>query len=256
MKVEKRVLALFAAVAVTTTMAMAQTAGKKANDGKQELSVEESYLQESVETMVIREQSRSDSRDMKFVALEYISDAIEGGRAGEEIQKALEYMALEGVVNKTREGGVGRVINNFPDVRTKTAQYLGQVGGERAKDTLVRVLLAETEPMVLTEAIKSLAKIGLNENDEVVTTISWVATRFDVLGPDNTLALSALEAYEQIADKNGGIKDPFTVRTIVRIANNGQYIRPVQARAQDLLGKLRKYSVQSSKETTKESPKK
>lgn len=253
MKVDRRAFALLAAAAVTS-LATAQSVGAKSNDGKQELSVEESYLQESVEMMVIREQSHSDSRDMKLVALEYINDAIEAGRSGEEIQKALEYMALEGVVNRTREGGVGRITNNYPDVRTKAVAYLGTVGGEKAKETLLRVMLAETEPMVLTEAIKSLAKIGLNENDEVVTTISWVTTRFDVLTPDNTLALSALEAYEKIAEKNGGIKDPFTIRTIVRIANNGAYIRPVQARAQDVLGKLRKYNV-ASKDNSKDSQK-
>ncbi len=252
MKVDRRVLALFAAIAAIPAMVSAQSAGAAGSGGTKELSVEESYLQESVEMMVIREQSRTDNRDMKFVALEYVNDAIEAGRGGEEIQRALEYMALEGIVNKSREGGTGRVVNNYPDVRTKACESLGRIGGEQAKNTLIRVMLAENEPMVLTEAIKSLAKIGLNENDEVVTTISWVATRFDILSPDNTLALSALEAYEQIAEKNGGIKDPFTVRTIVRIASNGNYLRPVQARAQEVLGELRKYNVQANgKETAK-----
>lgn len=253
MVIAKRVFALFAAVCVTTAVVTAQTAGSAGPAGKPELSVEESYLQESVETMVIREQSRSDSRDMKFVAIEYINDAIEAGRGGEDIQAALEYMALEGVVNKSRDGGTGRVTNNYPDVRTKACQSLGVIGGERAKETLIRVMLADPEPMVLTEAIKSLAKIGLNENDEVVNTISWVATRFDILAPDNALALSALDAYEIIAQKQGGIKDPFSIRTIVRIASNGNYIRPVQARAQDVLGQLRKYNAQTG---GKETPKK
>ncbi len=253
MKVDRRVLALFAAVAAIPAMVSAQSAGAAGSGGTKELSVEESYLQESVEMMVIREQSRTDNRDMKFVALEYVNDAIEAGRGGEEIQRALEYMALEGIVNKSREGGTGRIVNNYPDVRMKACESLGKLGGEQAKNTLIRVMLAENEPMVLTEAIKSLAKIGLNENDEVVNTISWVATRFDILAPDNALALSALDAYVKIADQNGGIKDPFTIRTIVRIASNGNYIRPVQARAQDVLGQLRKYNVQAN---GKEAPKK
>jgi HEAT repeat protein len=187
--------------------------------------------------MIIREQSRADSRDMKLVALEYINDAIGRGNTGEEVRSALEYMALEGVLSKARENG--RVINNYPDVRAKVAESLGNLGTPEAKNTLVKMVMADPEPMVLTEAVKSLAKIGINDNDEVVNVISWVVTRFDVINPDNLLALSALEAYEILANKNGGIKDPSAVRTIIRIAE-GPYIKPVQERAKQVLALLRK----------------
>jgi hypothetical protein len=106
--------------------------------------------------------------------------------------------------------------------------------------------LADNEPMVLTEVVKSLAKIGINENDETANTISWIVNRFDVLHPDNQLALSALEAYEKLAEASGGIKDPSAVRTIIRIAE-GNYIRPVQDRAKQLLIDLRKYNAQSGR---------
>lgn len=236
-----RISAVLATAVITATMAFAQTS----NTGK-ELSVEESYLQESVEQIIIREQARADSRDMKLVALEYIGDAIANGRTNPEIQKSLEYLALEGTVYQAREGGVGRLINNYPDVRAKAAQYLGELGTKEAKDVLVKMVLSDTEPMVLTEAIKSLGKIGVNDNDEVTTAISWVVTRFDILSPDNILALSALETYEKIAEKNGGIKDPSAIRTIIRIAE-GNYIRPVQARARETLNTLRKYNAQNNK---------
>lgn len=240
MIVAKRMLAALVVLAVTTGLAVAQTAGEK-----KELSVEESYLQESIETMVIREQSRAESRDMKFIALEYIGEAIEAGRGGEETQKALEYLALEGIVNRSREGGVGRVTNNYPDVRAKAVAYLGEIGGEPAKNSLLKVVLAEPEPMVLAEAVKALAKIGLNENEEVASTISWIVTRFDVLNPDNSLAFAALNAYEMLAEKSGGIKDPSTIRVILRIAE-GPYIKPVQNRAKEVLSKLRMLNANNS----------
>jgi len=237
MNVAKRYTALLAMLSLTAIFAAGQQ--------KKELSVEESYLQESIEAMVIREQSRADSRDMKFIALEYIGEAIAAGRGNEETLRTLEYLALEGVVNKSREGGVGRITNNFPDVRAKAVAYMGEVGGEPAKTALVKVVLAEPEPMVLTEAVKALAKIGLNDNEEVVTAISWIVTRFDVLNPDNSLAFAALNAYEAIAEKNGGIKDPSTIRAIRRIIE-GPYIKPVQARAREVLGKLITYGTNSS----------
>jgi hypothetical protein len=204
----------------------------------QEMSVEESYLQESIENMIIRENSQATSRDMKLVALEYIGEAIDHGNTSDDVRNALEYLALEGITNQTRENG--RLINNFPDVRAKAAVYLGSVGTPEAKNALLKVMLADPEPMVLTEAVKSLAKIGLNENEETANTISWVVTRFDVLNPDNLLALSALEAFETLAKKNGGLKDPSALRTIMRIAD-GRYISPVKDRARQLIFDLRQY---------------
>ena len=73
-------------------------------------TVEESYLQDPLETMIIREQAYSDSKDMKLVALQYIRQALDEGRASSEVRKALEYLALESSTTVVRAGGVGRVI--------------------------------------------------------------------------------------------------------------------------------------------------
>jgi hypothetical protein len=227
MDVKKIFVAAAAAGLLTASAAIAQ-----------EMSVEESYLQESIENMIIREQSIATGRDMKLVALEYIGEAIERGNTSDDVRNALEYLALEGLTNQTRENG--RMINNFPDVRAKAVTYLGAIGTPEAKNALLKVMLADPEPMVLTEAVKSLAKIGINDNEETANTISWVVTRFDVLNPDNLLALSALEAFETLAEKNGGLKDPSALRTIMRIAD-GRYITPVRDRARQLIFDLRQY---------------
>jgi HEAT repeat protein len=213
----------------------ALTMGQNADQAGREMTVEQSYLQESVEMMIIREQSRTDSRDQKMIALEYIGDAIDRGSAGEDVRSALEYLSLEGTINKARENG--RLVNNYPDVRTKAATYLGDLGTTEAKDTLIKIVMADTEPMVLTEAVKSLARIGINENEETVNAIAWIVSRFDVLNPDNLLALSAIEAFEKIAEKNGGIKDPNVIRVLIRIAD-GRYIPPVRDRAKQALAQF------------------
>ena len=238
----KRFLFLGAVFLTVSVMVMGQSNTSRNPSSNREMSVEQSYLQESVELMIIREQSRADSRDMKLVALEYINDAINRGNKGEEIRSSLEYLGLEGVVNQTRENG--RLVNNYPDIRTRAATYLGMIGTPEAKDSLIKMVLADNEPMVLTEAIKSLAKIGMNENEETVNAISWIVTRYDVLNPDNLLALSAIEAYEKIAEANNGIKDPAAIRTLIRIAE-GHYNRPVQERAKHALAELRKYNAQN-----------
>jgi hypothetical protein len=228
---------IFFAVSITAFGQAAGSSARTADD--EEMSVEESYLQQSIELMIIREQSRAESRDMKLVALEYIGEAIDNGNTGDDIRQALEYLALEGIATQTRENG--RLMNNYPDVRTRAATYLGDLGTEEAKDTLMKVLLADPEPMVLTEAVKSLGKIGLNDEEQTAEAISWVVTRFDVLNPDNLLALSAIDAFEKLADANGGIKSAAVVRTVIRIAE-GPYINPVRNRAKEFLNTLRTYS--------------
>jgi len=238
MQILRRLL-IFGLIFIAVTVS--GQSNRNISSSRGELSVEQSYLQESVELMIIREQSRAESRDMKLVALEYIGDAINRGNRGQEITAALEYLSLEGIVNQTRENG--RLVNNYPDVRTRAATYLGDVGTPQAKDALVKMVLADNEPMVITEAVKSLGKIGLNDNDETVNAISWIITRFDVLNPDNLLALSALDAYEKIAQSTGRI-DPSAIRTVIRIAE-GRYVRAVQDRAKQVLADLRKYTIES-----------
>jgi hypothetical protein len=210
-----------------------------------EMSVEESYLQESVENMIIREQSRAESREMKMIALEYIGDAINRGNKSDEIRQALEYMGLEGVLNRGRENG--RLINNYPDVRRETAKYLGQMGTPEAKDALLKMIYYDNEPMVLQEAVKSLADIGNDDNGKTISTIAWILQKFDNTNPDNLLALSAIEAFEKLGVANGGLKDPNAIQMIIRIAE-GPYIRPVQDRAKQALVNIRKAQAQAQKE--------
>ena len=242
MSIAKRLLVASLFVLISASLLMGQSASSGRSSGS-ELSVEESYLQDAVERMIIQEQIRADSRDMKLVALRYIEDAISRGNTGPEIHSALEYLALEGVLNKTRENG--RLTNNYPDVRTRAAAYLGDLGTREAKNTLIKIVMADPEPMVLTEAIKSLARIGINENGETEMAISWIVTRFDVLNPDNLLALSALEAFETLS-QNGGLSDPNAIRTIIRIAE-GPYIRPVQDKAKALLAQMREQGASNSR---------
>ncbi|GHT94300.1 hypothetical protein FACS1894141_0710 [Spirochaetia bacterium] len=207
--------------------------------GSRELSVEESYLQEAVEMMIIREQSRSDSREMKMIALEYIESAIKRGNTGEEIRSALEYLAIEGTINQARENG--RLVNNYPDVRTKAVMYLGQLGTPEARGTLLRVARAEPEPMVLTETFKSLGKNSGDDPTEVVNTVGSVLTKFNALNPDNLLALAALDVYDTVARNNSGKLDINAVQMIIQISE-GPYTRPVQQKAQQVIRNLRTYA--------------
>ena len=205
------------------------------NTGR-EMTVEESYLQESIEIMIIRETARASTREQKFIALEYIEDAIERGNTNDEIRQTLQYLSREGRRTVAREDG--RVVNNFPDVRRQSARLLGVIGTEEAQKTLLELSQIENEPMVLQEVIKSLGDIGLNENNETVSHIAFIMRRFNHSNPDNLMALATIDAFERIARQNNGINSPEAIQTLVLIAE-GNYIRPVQERARQLIAELR-----------------
>jgi hypothetical protein len=229
----KNFVVFFILIGAVITIAGAQSTS---TDG--EMSVEESYLQQSIENMIIRDQSRSGGREEKMIALDYIEDAISRGNVSEDVRIALEYISMEGLTNKTMENG--RLINNFPDIRKRAVADLGNIGTPEAKNTIIRLVIAESEPMVLTEAFKSLAKIGINENGETVNAIAWVVNRFEsgIVG-DEQMALSALEAFEILADKNSGAVNNTVITTISRIATSSHYNRIIRDQARMVLDKLR-----------------
>jgi len=222
---------LLTAVVIISTVA-AQSSSKK------EMSVEESYLQESIELMIIRETARAYTRDQKMLALEYIGEALGRGSTNDEIRQTLEFLSREGRMNMARENG--RLMNNFPEIRRQSAKYLGQMGTEEARKSLLEIVTYENEPMVLQEAIKSLGDIGVNDNNETVTHIAWIMSRFNSTNPDNLMALATIDAFEKIARKNNGINAPEAIRTL-NLITEGQYVTPVKERARQLLAELRTY---------------
>jgi len=221
---------------ITAVFAVAAVSAQSTSGN--EMSVEESYLQQSIELMIIRETARATTRESKMIALEYIGEALEHGNTSDDIRQTLEFLSREGRRTIARENG--RVMNNFPDVRRHAARYLGQMGTEEAKDALLEICQFENEPMVLQEAIKALGDIGLNDNNETIANIAWVMRRFDNLNPDNLMAIATIDAFEKIARQNGGISSPEAIQTLMRIAE-GHYIRPVQERARQLIAELRSY---------------
>ncbi|MCL2809410.1 MAG: HEAT repeat domain-containing protein [Treponema sp.] len=205
-----------------------------------DMTIEESYLQESMELMIIRETARSTTREQKLIAIEFMSEAIGRGSTNDEIRQTLDFLSREGRRSVARENN--RVVNNFPDIRRQSARLLGQMGTEEARLSLIEVLQYENEPMVLQEAIKALGDIGMNDNNETVIHIAWVMNRFSNLNPDNLMALATIDAFEKIARRSNGLNSPEAVRCLVMISE-GQYITPVRDRARQLLAELRTFGM-------------
>jgi hypothetical protein len=208
---------------------------------KDEATVEELFLK-NVEIRILREQAVTVDRDMKLLALQGIQEMIDEGKLASgdpEAHYVLDYLSTEGIGTAVLENR--RLINYFPEVRRKSCELLGRLGGERSVTSLIRVLADDDETMVLSEAVYALGEIGTNENNSTSQAISAAVIAQDTIRPDDNFAFAALLAFEKLANKTGSLSDTSAFSAIIRIAQ-GNYIRPVRQKANELLIALRKLS--------------
>lgn len=197
---------------------------------RSEITVEQEYLT-TIEDVIIAELSAADERDNKLVALQYLEAAIDAGRFSPNMQDSLNSLAGEGLFNQSRTAG--RLINNYPDIRAKSCELLGKINTQESKDTLLKVILADNEPMVTTAAVQALGNISVEEVDDSIATIAWSQKKFATVNPTSSLALEVIIAYEKLS---GRVKDTTPmIQSISEIATNYNYVTPVRTRALELL---------------------
>jgi hypothetical protein len=214
-----------------------------AQSTERELTVEELYLRD-IEFQILSEKAFSNSREIKLDVLDEIEVMIEEGTVDDpdKVEFVLEYLGMEGTARRVRESA--RLINYYPEVRRRSANLLGRLGGERAKNALVSILLIDDEPMVKAEAAYALGLIGMNDGNEVVRALLYTLENEDPQMPDNNLAYAVCLAVEKIVEANDGNLDSAAyadlARTLVRIAQ-GNYIKTVRRKALQTLEVLKEY---------------
>jgi len=192
---------------------------------------------ETVETMLIRENSTSSDRDLNMVALELLGKAAGGGNVTDEMYMAFERLMFSGSSNRVTMNG--RVANGFPDVRRETAKRLGTVGTAQARNILLRASQSETDPLAMYEILNSLGTINADENGRTVATIVRAVGKFHrAPAPDNHIAMAAVNSLGLIAerDRNSISRDAFIYLLEVK---RGPYVPAVRARASEVIDTLR-----------------
>lgn len=220
--------------------AQQQTVQKKSNT-ETETSVENEYLND-VDGEIIMTLANSDELDNKLVALQFLENAIKDGNTSDSVIQALDQLAGEGITSESRTNG--RLKNNFPQIRRQACLLMAQVPTEHSKNTLVKIAIADNEPMVIAAAVQSLGVIGINENDEVVSAIAFANKRNQVLNPTSSLAMEVLNAYEALSSSCDNIK--IITESIAMIATDYHYVTPVRTKASKLLKSLTNSSSSSS----------
>jgi hypothetical protein len=201
-----------------------------------------SYSPDTANRILIAEQSGSPELKLKDNALALIAGLLAQNKKYPEMPVALEFLVLEGTVNKSRANGV--TTNNYPGIRAKAAACFGDYGGDGAKKILLRMLKAESDVMVLIPALYALSKIGVTAEDEIV--LNGMMRRLDAPRLDNLLALAYLDAIGKYGEERKGAINLDTRRFISQIAR-GAYTKPVRKKALLLLEKVNSYMGRQSR---------
>jgi hypothetical protein len=210
------------------------------NAQNEEQTVEELFLQ-SIEMRIVGEQAFAEERAMKLTALDNLEAMIDDGKVGENDEEAhyiLERLSREGIGVQLVEGR--RVVNNYPEVRRRSAELLGRMGGTLARDSLINVLISDPEPMVMAEAAYALGGIGDNENQQVTQALAFSILNQNIMTPDNNFAFAAILAFEKLMDSEAGLQDRNAFRALIRISQ-GNYIHTVRKKADEVLQKMAGY---------------
>ena len=242
MKVGKKVL-LSSLLALTVFFVSAQErqVQKKDNSSEKETSVESEYLND-IDSDIITTLADSDDYDNKLVALQYLQGAIEDGNTSDAIIQSLDKLAGEGLTSQSRTNG--RLTNNFPEIRRQACLLMAKVPTEHSKNTLISIAVADSEPMVIAAAVKSLGEIGINNNDETIEAIAFANRRNQVLNPTSSLAFEVIEAYQKLAENTNNKK--IVIDSLTKIAADYHYASPVRTKAMKVLKSLNDSSSSSS----------
>lgn len=235
----KKSMPFFLGLLLLPALGFAQTATGTTGGQK---TVEEKRLQSSVEVQVISSLVAENGRAEKLKALEYIRSMIDKGKATEksaDVINLLDELGGEGTTKQIFEGR--KLKNDFPDVRRESAELLGQIGGDQAREILLTMATKDKEPMVMAEAVYSLGLIGSgSQSARVESIITNLIKEQDINRPDSNFAFAAVAALEMLGKKSDGKVSSEVFAALIRI-QNGNYIRPVREKAKQVFDAFTKY---------------
>ena len=218
MKLTKKLFAVALMMsAAAMTFAQSQSVQKQSSSSNKETYVENEYL-DDIDTEIIIGMAEADDYDSKFLALQYIQDAIENGNTSAGVIEALDKLAGEGILSESRTNG--RKINNFPDIRRDACLLMAKVPSEHTKNQLIKIMVAENEPMVTAAAVQSLSKINPENADEAIEAICFIHKKNMYLNPTSSLAFEVVDAFERLAPNATNYKAMTTTLTLIA-SNSG-----------------------------------
>lgn len=204
------------------------------------MTVEEAYLQSAKKIQRLKSIAGNEDRDLKLMAVQDIGIMIENGEVGPDNEAVIE------ILNDLGREGTGRIYmeqgtqkNNFPEVRRKSVELLGEIGGEEARRAVTDILGQENEPMVMSEAVVALAKIGPDEDGITLQVMASAMNSQTAMNKDNNFAYAYITSIEIMDEAGHEIADPYLFDELVKLVDmrNG-YNKVVRQKAMEVLRNL------------------
>jgi len=163
------------------------------------------------------------SREDKLLAINIFAKS---GSKDDEVIEALLSSLQEGTLFVKRRAGT--VINNFWDVRARSAEVLGDIGDPHALNALHMVLLRDPDPIVRCCAATAIGKIGQPES---IRFLALAIKTTNATGSNEIVILSCVKAL-------GEIGHPDAFLPLYEVARGG-YHSNIELAARDALKKIR-----------------
>ncbi|MDC7219263.1 MAG: HEAT repeat domain-containing protein [Spirochaetales bacterium] len=182
------------------------------------LTVEEAYLQSAKKVQRLKTLAGQEDRDAKLMALQDIERMIEEGKLNgseEAVVDMLTDMGREGTGRIYMEQGTMK--NNFPEVRRKSVELLGEIGGEESRRAITDILGQENEPMVMSEAVVALAKIGPDEDGITLQVMASAMNSQTAMNRDNNFAYAYLTSLEIMNENGHELTDEYLISELVKL---------------------------------------
>lgn len=140
-------------------------------------------------TFILRSLAVMTSRDIKQSVLNQIEEDFKSGEyfGKEDLYNELLYQLLaEGVLRVETENK--RVVNDYPDIRSSSADLLGKYGNLKSISYLLYMLPRETEEYVLRSVIRALGNLQSDPDGEIIDGLILVAARLNTYAMPEKMA--------------------------------------------------------------------
>lgn len=178
----------------------------------------------------------SGERSAQEQAIRIIDDLLDRGSIRFNDSEAVEvvrYVLGHGVTVINRAGGA-----DFPILRIEAARLLARLGGSEARSMLYSVIEEDPEPLVVAEAVRSVAAMDLPPEERFYDILTARVRAMNYIDPDDSLAYTILNSVLAMHELAWQVEDPDLYEAIIGIAR-GDYGARVRRKAVEVLETLR-----------------
>lgn len=209
---------------------------------------------EEIDAAIAGYWARAADPTIKAQALDYLAPLIHSGRITADspgVLPLLTTLASQGTDDQVRKGSI--VANDYPVLRARAVELLGQIGGPDALGSVRQICLTDPSPDVRAAAVLAVVRLSPTPSLKEIAVLRELLASNNARWRDDRLAIATLDAIATVYSaarrpEVPGIKDPvYTApdlrdpalfQAVAEVAL-GSYATQVRARALEVMNLIR-----------------